>query len=71
MLLDIKSYDECTYREVTGVELEPTLRFARRLSERGTAMWIRFVLVPGLTDDPENVAGLARFVADPVERRAR
>ena len=62
VILDIKSSDETTYREVTGGELAPTLRLARRLSDRGTPMWIRFVLVPGLTDDPHNVAGLARLV---------
>ena len=42
----------------------PTLRFARRLAERGTPIWVRFVLVPGLTDDPANVDGIADFVAD-------
>lgn len=63
VLLDIKSGDPATYRHVTGGELAPTLRFARRLSERGTRMWIRFVLVPGLTDDPANVAAVARFAA--------
>jgi pyruvate formate lyase activating enzyme len=41
----------------------PTLDFARRLAAVGKAMWIRFVLVPDLTDDPLNVAGLADFVA--------
>ena len=36
----------------------------------GKAMWIRFVQVPGLSDAPENIAGLADFVAtlDTVER---
>ncbi len=63
VLLDIKSYDECAYRELTGGELEPTLRFARRLSDDGRPMWVRFVLVPGLTDDPEDIRSLARFVA--------
>ncbi|MBE0477276.1 MAG: pyruvate formate lyase-activating protein [Coriobacteriia bacterium] len=62
VLLDIKSYDPETYREVTGVDVEPTLRLAERLSELRQPAWIRFVLVPGLTDAPENVAGLARFV---------
>lgn len=62
VLLDIKSFDECVYRELTGRELEPTLRFARRLSESGRAMWVRFVLVPGLTDDAESIEGLARFL---------
>lgn len=63
VLLDIKSFNPETYRQVTGVELQPTLDFARRLDQMGKKMWIRFVLVPGLTDDPANVEGLADFVA--------
>ena len=62
-LLDIKSGDPDTYRVVTSAELEPTLRFARRLSERGNRMWVRFVLVPGLTDAPANVEAVAAFAA--------
>ncbi|MFY1668644.1 pyruvate formate-lyase-activating protein [Plantactinospora sp. WMMB334] len=63
VLLDIKSGDPRTYRRVTGGDLAPTLRFARRLAERGNRMWIRFVLVPGLTDAPANVAAVARHAA--------
>lgn len=64
VLLDIKSYDPETYCAVTGVSVQPTLDFARRLSAMGKPMWVRFVLVPGLTDAPANVTGLADFVAD-------
>ncbi|WP_246264618.1 pyruvate formate-lyase-activating protein [Acrocarpospora pleiomorpha] len=64
VLLDIKSADPKAYRDLTGVELEPTLRFARRLAELGRPTWIRFVLVPGLTDDPAHVDALAAFIAD-------
>jgi pyruvate formate lyase activating enzyme len=63
VLLDIKSYGPAPYRRLTGGPVEPTLRFARRLAELGRPTWVRFVLVPGLTDAIENVAGLARFVA--------
>jgi pyruvate formate lyase activating enzyme len=63
VLLDIKSWDPETYRRVTKVEVAPTLRFAERLAAMGKAVWIRYVLVPGLTDDPANVDGVARFVA--------
>lgn len=63
VLLDIKSFEPATYRRVTGVDLQPTLDFARRLDALGRKMWIRFVLVPGLTDAPANVEGLAEFVA--------
>jgi pyruvate formate lyase activating enzyme len=63
VLLDIKSSDPQTYRNVTGRELTPTLRFAQRLAEAGKPVWVRFTLVPGVTDDPKNVEGIARFVA--------
>jgi pyruvate formate lyase activating enzyme len=63
VLLDIKSGDPDTYRRATGVELEPTLRFAERLLALGKPVWVRFVLVPGLTDNPDNIEKVARFVA--------
>lgn len=63
VLLDIKSSDPDTYRRVTGRDLAPTLRFAERLASLSKPVWVRFTLVPGETDDPENVAGIARFVA--------
>lgn len=63
VLLDVKSGDPETYRRVTGRELAPTLEFGRRLAARGTETWIRFVLVPGLTDDPANVAAVADYAA--------
>lgn len=63
VLLDIKSSDPDVYRRVTGRELAPTLRFAERLSAMGKRTWVRFTLVPGHTDDPANVEGIAKFVA--------
>jgi pyruvate formate lyase activating enzyme len=63
VLLDIKSGDPDTYRRVTGKDLEPTLRFAERLNALGKPVWVRFVLVPGVTDDPDNLESVARFVA--------
>ncbi|MGB6397991.1 MAG: pyruvate formate-lyase-activating protein [Bradyrhizobium sp.] len=63
VLLDIKSSNPETYRNVTGRELAPTLRFAERLAALGKRVWVRFTLVPGFTDDPANVDGIARFVA--------
>ncbi|MDO5670575.1 MAG: pyruvate formate-lyase-activating protein [Corynebacterium sp.] len=63
VLLDVKSGNEDTYREVTGQPLQPTLDFGARLAALGKPVWVRFVLVPGLTDDPENVAQVADIVA--------
>lgn len=63
VLLDIKSSNPETYKEVTGRDLAPTLRFAERLAKINKPVWVRFTLVPGLTDDPANVEGIAKFVA--------
>ncbi len=63
VLLDIKSSDPETYHSVTGRELAPTIRFAERLAAIGKPVWVRFTLVPGFTDEPANVDGIARFVA--------
>jgi pyruvate formate lyase activating enzyme len=63
LLLDIKSSNPDTYRKVTGRDLAPTLRFAERLAAIGKPVWVRFTLVPGHTDDPANVEGIAKFVA--------
>jgi pyruvate formate lyase activating enzyme len=52
-----------TYRKITGRELAPSLRFAERLASIGMRVWVRFTLVPGCTDDPANVEGIAKFVA--------
>jgi pyruvate formate lyase activating enzyme len=59
VLLDIKSGDPETYAQVTGQPLQPTLDFAQRLAAHGRPFWVRFVLVPGLTDAPDNVERVA------------
>jgi pyruvate formate lyase activating enzyme len=63
VLLDIKSWDPERHRRLTGQEVGPVLEFARRLSARKRPIWLRFVLVPGLTDDPEDISRIARFAA--------
>jgi len=63
VLLDIKSSDPDTYKRVTERDIAPTLRFAERLASLGKPVWVRFTLVPGETDDPANVEGIAKFVA--------
>ncbi|MEY3304803.1 MAG: pyruvate formate-lyase activating enzyme, partial [Cyanobacteriota bacterium] len=51
------------YYKVTNVSIEPTLALAKHLSEIGKPAWIRFVLVPHLTDNEENITQLADFIA--------
>jgi pyruvate formate lyase activating enzyme len=62
-LLDIKSGIPETYLRVTGQPLEPTLVYARRLSDLERPIWVRFVLVPNLTDDYDNVEKVADICA--------
>ena len=62
-ILDIKGGDPETFERVCGQPLGPTAEFARRLSALGRPAWIRFVLVPGLTDGHDNVEKLAELVA--------
>jgi pyruvate formate lyase activating enzyme len=62
-LLDIKSGDPEIYERVTNQPLQPTLDYAQRLSDLGRPMWVRFVLVPGLTDGWDNVELVADFCA--------
>lgn len=63
VLLDVKAGDEKTYKEVTRRELQPTIDFGDRLSAANKPVWIRFVVVPDLTDSPENVQNVANIVA--------
>ncbi len=63
VLLDVKSGIAETYTKVTGRELAPTLEFGRTMADSGTEIWIRFVLVPGLTDAEANVAAVADYAA--------
>ena len=63
VLLDIKSWDAERHRHLTGKDNGPVLDFARRLSARRRPISLRFVLVPGLTDDADDIAHIAGFCA--------
>ena len=63
VMLGIKTWGEERHRHLTGREIGPTLDFARRLAALRKPVWVRFVLVPGLTDGAQEVAEIARFAA--------
>jgi len=63
VLLDVKSGLPDVYRATTGRELGPTLDFGRALVAHGKEIWVRFVLVPGLTDGYDNVEAVADYAA--------
>jgi len=63
VLLGIKAWTSAKHKHLTGKDIEPTLEFARRLASLKKPVWVRFVLVPGLTDDDQDLAGIAKFAA--------
>jgi pyruvate formate lyase activating enzyme len=63
VILDLKAWDPERHRHLTGMDVQPVLDFARRLADRKKAIWVRYVLVPGLTDDPQEIGEIAKFAA--------
>ena len=64
VMLGLKTWDPARHQRLTGNDVAPTLAFARRLAARRRPIWIRFVLVPGLTDDLDDLANSAAFAAE-------
>lgn len=64
VLLDIKSIDADRYKTLTGVKLNNTLRFLDYLEEHRIDTWIRHVIVPGITDNNEELEKLARYLTN-------
>jgi len=63
VMLGIKTWGAEKYRQLVGKDSAPTLEFAHRLASLRRPVWVRFVLVPGLTDDPDDIAHIAKFAA--------
>jgi len=63
VMLGLKKWDPEGHKELTGREIGPTLELARRLAAKKRPMWVRFVLVPGLTDDLDDIKKIAEFAA--------
>lgn len=62
VLLDIKEIDPGKHRALTGWDNANILELARFLSEIGKPVWIRHVLVPGITDFDEDLRELKEFI---------
>ena len=62
VMLDIKEWDPAAHKALTGHENGNILAMARWLSDHGKDMWVRHVLVPGLTDDEAALAATGEFI---------
>ena len=63
VLLDIKAFDPSLHRKVTGADNAQVLDCARYLSEKGVPVWVRRVLVPGLTDGEDDLLKTGEFIS--------
>ena len=64
VLLDLKILDRERHHQATGVYPDRILDNAAAIAERGMPMWIRTPIIPGYTDDEENIGALAAFIRD-------
>jgi pyruvate formate lyase activating enzyme len=62
LLLDIKSIDPKVYRDITGLGIDATLRTLDVAYSKGIETWIRFVLIPGLTDNFDHIRQMRDYL---------
>lgn len=64
VMLDIKQINDRIHQSLAGVSNMRTLQFARYLQERNQPTWIRYVIVPGWSDDDKSANNLGQFLKD-------
>ena len=64
VIMDLKTWDPERHLQLTGKDVGPTLEFARRLASKKRPLWLRFVLIPGVTDDDGDIARIASFARE-------
>lgn len=63
VILDLKEMDPERHRQLTGKDNANILAMARRISDLGVPLWIRHVLVPGVTDDEAGLRQMDEFIS--------
>jgi len=63
VMLGLKAFTADLHQRLTGMDNKPAQEFARRLAKQGKPVWIRFVVVPGWTEDMDEVGRMADFAA--------
>jgi pyruvate formate lyase activating enzyme len=63
VILDLKCWDPERHKQLVGMDVGPTLNFARRLAAERRPLWVRYVLVPGWSDDRDGIGHVAEFAA--------
>ena len=64
VMLDLKQVNDEIHQKLVGVSNQRTLEFARYLAKRGQKTWVRYVVVPGWSDDDDSAHRLGEFIKD-------
>jgi len=64
VLYDLKIMDSERHKAVTGIHNDLILQNARLLAARGVPLWIRTPVIPGYTDEPDNIRAIGRFIRE-------
>ena len=62
IILDIKEIDEADHLELTGVSSEKIRKFAEEVGQLGIPVWVRHVLIPGITLEPQKIRRLGQYL---------
>lgn len=63
VILDVKHVDNIGYKSLTGRSMKGLYEFLNSVDKMGNKLWIRHVVVPGITDDEDHIARLGQFVS--------
>ncbi|HEY6070892.1 MAG TPA: pyruvate formate-lyase-activating protein [Chthoniobacterales bacterium] len=64
IMLGLKAIEPSLHKRLTGMDNAPAHEFARRLAKKKHPVWIRFVIVPGWTDNMDEIGRMADFAAE-------
>ncbi len=63
VILDIKHTDKLEYKKLTGQDIEKVENFITELNRSNKKVWIRQVIIPGLTDTFEYITSLVKYIS--------
>lgn len=64
VLFDVKHFTREGYKNITRRDIDKSLEFLEAMKRNNTKMWIRHVVVPGLTDGEEHIKAFKEFIKD-------
>lgn len=64
VIWDVKAYEKESYKKMTGMDIDSSLKFLETCQKLNKKMWIRQVIVPGINDTNEYIIGLKKFIKD-------